>query len=121
MICVSFEVLNVIGNAIEPITLLVNTLPPESLKIFGLESPYWGTEQVVTGLLTGKDIIDGLQNKDLGDEVLLPSIMLKNGESTLLDDITVQEIRNALKVPITIIYGPEDFVKHVIRERKDEV
>ena len=41
--------------------------------------------------------------------------MLKNGESTFLDDITLEQVSNALKVPIKIIYGPEDLVNQVTR------
>ena len=85
-----------------------------NLKIYGLKSPYWGKDKVVTGLLTGQDLIDGLKGKELGDELLLPSIMLKHGESTFLDDITVEEVSKVLQIPIRIVSGSDDFVKKVL-------
>ena len=30
-----------------------------TLHLHGLPSPYWGQDQVVTGLLTGQDLIEG--------------------------------------------------------------
>ena len=84
----------------------------ENLKIhlFGLSSPYWGQEQIVTGLLTGRDLIQGLKGKNLGDELLLPSVMLKQGEEIFLDDMTLQELSSSLNVSIRIVYDAQDIV-----------
>ncbi len=110
----SWIVGKLVEEALRPISSRMNKVEGLTLKIFGLESPYWGTKQVVTGLLTGQDIIDGLRNKELGDELLLPSIMLKDGESIFLDDITIEEVKKNLKIPIKIIYGADDLVRQVL-------
>ena len=110
----SWVVGKLVEQALKPISGRMNRIDGLSLKIYGLESPYWGTEQVVTGLLTGQDIIDGLKNKELGDQLLLPSIMLKNNESIFLDDITIEEVSKQLQIPIKIILGAEDFVSKVL-------
>ena len=60
------------------------------------------------------DIINGLKNKKLGDELLLPSVMLKHGEQTFLDDMTVEEVEKILKITIKIIASPDEFVKALI-------
>ncbi len=110
----SWVVGKLVEEALEPISSRINKIQGMSLKLFGLSSPYWGKDNIVTGLLTGKDLIDGLMNKDLGDELLLPSIMLKHGESTFLDDITVEEVSKILKIPIKIVFGADDFVKKAL-------
>ena len=94
----------------------MNQIEGLSLKLFGLKSPYWGKDNVVTGLLTGQDIITGLKYKELGEELLLPSIMLKHGESTFLDDMTVETVEKSLKITIRIITSPNDFVKTLIKD-----
>ena len=115
---ISWVVGKLVEHSLKPISERMNKIAGVSLQMIGLSSPYWGKENVVTGLLTGRDVIDGLQEKDLGDELLLPSIMLKHGESTFLDDITVEEVSNKLQVPITIVSGAEDFVKKLLRVKK---
>lgn len=66
----------------------------------------------MTGLLTGQDILQALQEKDLGDGILLPSLMLKHGEACFLDDMTVQQLAAQLKVPIIqISSGAENLIE----------
>ncbi|AAP99163.1 MULTISPECIES: TIGR03279 family radical SAM protein [Prochlorococcus] len=116
----SWVVGKLVEQALSPISLRMNRIEGLSLKVFGLASPYWGKEKVVTGLLTGQDIINGLKNKELGDELLLPSVMLKHDELKFLDDVTVEEVANNLKIPIKIILGPDDFVEHLIGEQEND-
>ena len=80
------------------------------INLYGLSSPYWGQEQIVTGLLTGQDLIKGLKGKNLGDELLLPSVMLKQGEKIFLDDMTLEELSSSLNVSVRIVYDAQDIV-----------
>lgn len=57
----------------------------------------------MTGLLTGQDIIAQLKGKELGEELLLPQNVLRSGERVLLDDYTVDDIADALQVPVNIV------------------
>ena len=71
-----------------------------------LRSLYWGQSITVTGLLTGQDILASLQDQDLGSGILLPTLMLKQGDSRLLsesyflDDMSVDELSRQLHCPI---------------------
>ena len=47
-------------------------------------------------------MIEQLQGKDLGDALVLPKNLLRSGETTLLDDLTVEDIEKALSVKIKI-------------------
>jgi NifB/MoaA-like Fe-S oxidoreductase len=86
----------VVGNAVEkafePLVQQVNAVEGLEVKLAALRSDYWGQEITVTGLLTGQDLLEGLKGKDLGDAILLPSLMLKQGDTRFLDDMTVEEL-----------------------------
>ncbi|NCR02233.1 MAG: TIGR03279 family radical SAM protein [Microcystis aeruginosa L211-101] len=105
----------VVGNAVEqafqPLVKQLNNLRGLTVELVALNSDYWGQEITVTGLLTGQDILKGLQGKNLGDGVLLPSLMLKHGESVFLDDFTLETVINQLGVPIYPVLGVEELIK----------
>ena len=82
--------------------------------MYGLPSIYWGQEQVVTGLLTGEDLINGLQNKDLGEGIYLPSIMLKINTDLFLDDKNIKEVEKKLNTQIHILDDSNDIIKTLI-------
>jgi putative radical SAM enzyme (TIGR03279 family) len=105
----------VVGNAVEqafqPLVKQLNKVGGLTVELVALNSDYWGQEITVTGLLTGQDILKGLQGKNLGDGVLLPSLMLKHGEAVFLDDITLETVINQLRVPIYPVLGVEELIK----------
>ena len=94
----------------------LNRINNFTLHLYGIPSPYWGQEQIVTGLLTGQDLIEGLTGKDLGDELLLPSVMLRQGEKIFLDDMTLEELSLSLNVSIKIVHDAQDIVKKALGE-----
>jgi len=106
----SWVVGKLVENELLKPCLRLNKIENFTIHLYGLSSPYWGQEQIVTGLLTGQDLIKGLKGKNLGDELLLPSVMLKQGEKVFLDDMTLQELCSSLNVSIRIVYDAEDIV-----------
>jgi len=79
-----------------------------------LPSIYWGQDQVVTGLLTGEDLIYGLKNKDLGEAVYIPSIMLKINSDLFLDDKNIQEVENEINTKIHVLDDSNDIINTLI-------
>ena len=92
----------------------LNKIENFKIHLYGLSSPYWGQEQIVTGLLTGQDLIKGLKGKNLGDELLLPSVMLKQDEKIFLDDMSLQQLCSSLNVSVRIVYDAEDIVNRAL-------
>jgi len=84
------------------------------INLYGLPSIYWGQDQVVTGLLTGEDLIYGLKNKDLGDAVYIPSIMLKLNTDLFLDDKNIKEVENQLNTKIHVLDDSNDIISTLI-------
>ena len=106
----SWVVGRIVESALRPVTDRLNAIEGLKVDLHGLPSPYWGQDQVVTGLLTGEDLLQGLEGLDLGDELLLPSVMLRQGQPVFLDDITLEQLRQSLPVPVRIVHGAADIV-----------
>ena len=106
----SWVVGQLVAEALEPVLERLNRVEGLELILHGLPSPYWGQEQVVTGLLTGSDLLSGLAGKDLGEELLLPRVMLRQGEEVFLDDLRLEALQARLPVPVRLIGGADDLV-----------
>ncbi len=57
----------------------------------------------VAGLLTGRDIGIQLAGRDLGDEVLVPAVALRDGAGVFLDDVTPADLAASLGTPVTAV------------------
>ena len=105
----------VVGNAVEhafqPIVQRLNQVNHLTVQMAAIRSDYWGQQISVTGLLTGQDILAALQGKDLGDAILLPSVMLKHDEDRFLDDMTVTELSEQLQTPIWKVSSVEELIQ----------
>ena len=113
----SWVVGSIVKSALQPVAQRLNAVEGVSLQLFGLPSPYWGQDQVVTGLLTGQDLLDGLMGQDLGDELLLPSVMLRQGQPVFLDDMTLETVQAQIPVPIRVVHGAADIVASVLSSK----
>ncbi len=86
-------------------------LPAKKILFYPLENHFFGEIITVTGLLTGRDILDGLRGKPLGDRLLLPQCVFRSGEEVLLDDMTRADLERELGVRCVIIgMGGDDLV-----------
>ncbi len=96
---------NVVEQAFQPLQARLNAVEGLSVTLKGIASGYWGQSLTVTGLLTGEDLIRQLADQPLGDALLLPSVMLKQGDTCFLDDLTVEDVSRQLQVPIRVAQG----------------
>ncbi len=102
----------VVGNAVEkafqPLVERLNQVESLTVNLVALNSNYWGQEITVTGLLTGQDLKEKLVGIDLGQGILLPSLMLKHDDNRFLDDLTVTDVADFLNIPIYPVATPEE-------------
>lgn len=77
--------------------------PNIHVMVYTIVNEFFGHDITVAGLLTGQDIINQLKDKKLGDYLILPDVLLRSGEEILLDDITVDDMKNALQTEIRIV------------------
>jgi putative radical SAM enzyme (TIGR03279 family) len=109
---------NTVEEAFQPILKRLNGVEGLEVTMAALNSEYWGQAMTVTGLLTGYDLIKALQGKDLGDGLLVPSLMLKHGTTQFLDDRAIAEVAAELKTQIYVVGGsPADLIQTCLHAR----
>jgi putative radical SAM enzyme (TIGR03279 family) len=70
-------------------------------RVVAIPNEFFGRAIAVAGLLTGQDIQRHLSALgDLGEEVLIPSVMLRDRDGVFLDDLTPADLANDLGVPV---------------------
>jgi putative radical SAM enzyme (TIGR03279 family) len=108
----------VVGNAVQqafqPLVAQLNQVEGLEINLVALNSQYWGQEITVTGLLTGQDLLMGLSNQDLGDGILLPTLMLKQDDTKFLDDLTLAEVSHQLAIPIFPVQDVTELVRQCL-------
>ena len=77
--------------------------PSFECNVYPIVNHFFGETITVAGLVTGGDLIDQLMGQDLGEELIIPKVMLKADEDIFLDDVTLDEVRKALDIKITPI------------------
>ena len=94
--------------------------PNRKVHLYPIRNDFFGEMITVAGLITGQDLIAQLKDKPLGSRLLLPECMFRSGEEFFLDDITRQEVENALQVPVNIVKSSgQDFVNAVLRASEE--
>jgi putative radical SAM enzyme (TIGR03279 family) len=89
-----------------------------NIELLPVENKYFGTSVTVSGLLTGRDIIKTLLDRtDSKDVVLVPDVVLIEGENMFLDDITLKDMEEALGTAVKKIEStPEGLIQGIVEE-----
>jgi len=74
-----------------------------TVNVYPIVNNFFGHSVTVAGLLTGGDVVEQLKGKDLGDELLFPSVMLRADGDIFLDDMTPAELSARLGVPVRAV------------------
>ena len=78
----------------------------------------FGEMVTVTGLVSGQDIVSALRDKDLGELVLIPDVMLKEGEGIFLDNMTLAELERELGKRVVVVPATPHGIYAAIEERR---
>ena len=81
---------------------LKEKFPNTDVSVIEITNEFFGELITVSGLITGQDLKKQLIEKDLGEKLLLPCNMLRSGENVFLDDVTVDELAEALQISIEV-------------------
>lgn len=71
-----------------------------SIAVEAVTNRLFGEQVTVSGLVTGEDIVAELKGKELGDVVIIPEVMLKEGEGVFLDDLSLEDLSAELCVKV---------------------
>ena len=91
--------------------------PGKKINVYTIENDFFGEHITVAGLITGKDLIKQLADKDLGSRLLLSINMFKSSEDIFLDNFTKDDIENRLNIPITKVgTSGDDLIKAILNK-----
>ena len=89
--------------------------PETTIRVYGIRNDFFGERITVSGLITGQDLTAQLQERELGEKLLIPCNMLKADEDIFLDDYTVKQVSDALQVPVVIVKSSgQDLIDAVV-------
>ena len=74
--------------------------PNLSIKVYRIVNNFFGESITVSGLLTGADMYEQLQDKVLGDALFIPKNALRHGEDVFLCGMTLSELSEKLGVKV---------------------
>ena len=69
---------------------------------YAVPNRLFGDTVTVSGLICGGDIAAELRGRDLGEALLLPSVMLRHEKDRFLDDTTLPWLESQLGVPVRV-------------------
>lgn len=103
----SFEATLVTGKLAYPYIkkladLVMNDYPKIKLDVVAIRNDFFGENITVSGLLTGRDIINQLKEHGYKHNLIIPRNMLKAGEDVFLDDVTLESLKNELQVNVIV-------------------
>ena len=95
--------------------LIQEKFPNIKVNVYTIRNDFFGERITVSGLITGADLREQLKDKELGEKILIPCNMLRSGEDVFLDELTVDDIREALGTELVVVDEPgADLVDCVI-------
>lgn len=79
-------------------------LPGLGARVAAVPNRFFGGTISVSGLLTAQDIARHLATlPDVGEEVLVPSVAVRDGDGVFLDDATPGDLARDLGVPVRVV------------------
>ena len=89
------------------------------INVIAVKNRLLGDTVTVSGLLAGRDILNELKNKELGDAVVLPKNVL-NYNDLFLDDLSLMEFRKALKTRV-FVYDQNEKFSQILRKIGEKI
>jgi putative radical SAM enzyme (TIGR03279 family) len=93
----------VAGPLLNQFANVMNTIDGLTVNVCAVHNWFFAGNINIAGLIVGKDIIRALADFPVNDTVMLPSVMLRDGEEVFLDEMTLTELRTALGRPVVVV------------------
>ncbi len=85
--------------------------------VYCIENRFFGEEITVAGLVCGKDLKEQLKNRELGEVLYLPEVMLRHEKDLFLDSVSLEELQQDLQTPIHLVKNDgADFLQALSEE-----
>lgn len=97
---------------------LTEKYPRTQIHLYPVKNNFFGEQITVSGLITGQDLIAQLKGQELGEVLLLPCNMLRSEEDVFLDDVTLEDLIDALQSDIYIVKSSgQDLIDAIVTAR----
>ena len=90
-----------------------NSEPNLNIRIIPIHNNFFGKTVTVSGLLSGKDIIQQLSGRDLGNTVWFSNRILNDDQTLTIDDFTLNDISNKINCNVKV---SDDSILSIVRE-----
>jgi putative radical SAM enzyme (TIGR03279 family) len=90
------------------------------IRIYEVRNDFFGGHVTVTGLLTGRDIIRQLSGKELGEVLLVPDVVFREGDDLFLDDLSLADLETELQVRVKAVASTPWGLLEALEELADE-
>lgn len=101
-------------QALGPVVERLNRIRNLNIRLCGIVNRFFGEKITVAGLLTAQDLYEGLKGSDLGDCLVIPSVMLRSDDQIFLDNLQVSQLAGRLGVPVAVAKGPQELVEIIL-------
>ena len=88
---------NFIDGLLDEVRRKCNNL---TCNVIAVRNDFFGDTINVAGLVTGGDIIRQLRGRELGDVLLIPSVMLRREGDVFLDDVSLEDLSRELRIKV---------------------
>lgn len=89
-----------IGPTLRELASQLASMAGVDLRVLAVENSFFGPTVTVSGLLTWADVRAALDGRDVGRVLVLPGVMFGAAKERTLDDVTLEEIRSSVGVPV---------------------
>ena len=96
---------------LQQVAARLNKIKGLQVAVKTIENCFLGKRVTVTGLVTGQDLINQIDQEEIGDLLVLPAVMLKQEEEIFLDNLTVADLAGVLKTRVAVVRGPRQLVE----------
>lgn len=73
------------------------------MHLYRVSNAFFCGQVSVTGLLTGRDVISRLKGQPLGNMLLVPDVVLRDGQEVFLDDVSLEDLQRELGVEVMVV------------------
>lgn len=87
----------------EMIEKLQTKYPNVKVHLYKIRNDFFGERITVAGLITGQDLMKQLKGQPMGERLLIPCNMLRDGEEVFLDDTRLAEVKETLQVELDVV------------------
>jgi putative radical SAM enzyme (TIGR03279 family) len=84
-----------------PLAERLTAIENVTVRVQAIRNDFFGESVTVAGLMTGEDILAQCRGEPLGDELLIPSVAVRDG--VFLDDVTLADLERELRVAVRVV------------------